>query len=149
YPSYSTMRLLLLSSLSFVLISCSRWADYDVLSAHGGVFKALPWTTQELLHVSSLHSRAEYHKLMPFIKEKLIESRDDLSPSERTAIERFLVAKRPPPMADHLFDEEEKQSIDDFHSKGLVSDVIAIWSQALQRLPDKMREKMVEYLSTS
>ncbi|KAF8367247.1 hypothetical protein PRIPAC_85076, partial [Pristionchus pacificus] len=148
YSTSIMMRLFLLSSF-IIIVSSTRWADYDVLSAHGKVFKALPWTPQELLHVSSLHSRAEYHKLMRFIKDKLIESGDDLSPRDRELIERFLVSKRPPRVVDNLFDEDEKQSIDHYHSRGDVTDVLSIWSHALQRLPEKAREDTVAYLTSS
>ncbi|GMT28292.1 hypothetical protein PFISCL1PPCAC_19589, partial [Pristionchus fissidentatus] len=145
--SYSRMRHLLLSTVIVLTVTCNRWADYDILSAHGGVFRALQWTSQEVNHISALHARGEYHKLMHLIKEKLLDA-DDVSMADRRRIDRFLVAKRPPAVFRNLFDDDEKESIDISHSEGQVDDVLSIWSTALIRLSDQLRSIVIDYITT-
>ncbi|VDO87356.1 unnamed protein product [Heligmosomoides polygyrus] len=55
--------------------SCQQDQDEpDILSAHGGVFRALDWTNEELAEISALHTTASHHKLMQLVAVSAIRT---------------------------------------------------------------------------
>ncbi|CAJ0566900.1 unnamed protein product, partial [Mesorhabditis spiculigera] len=120
--------------------------SYDPLGAHGGIFRALPWTEKELRHISALHATAEYHRLLPIIKEKLLDYGSELDPHTRRQIENFLVQKRPPKVFQELLSDDERHQIRKFHQFEDVDSALAVVRAGLERLPEDKLKKALDYL---
>ncbi|CAJ0944543.1 unnamed protein product, partial [Mesorhabditis belari] len=118
----------------------------ESLEAHGGIFRELPWTKEELRMISSLHATTEYGRLMTLIKEKLIEAADELRPETRHKIEKFLKTSRPPSVMRHFLTERERKQVRQLHANHNIGEVLVIYGEALERLPVPFKNEAIRYL---
>ncbi|KHJ83164.1 hypothetical protein OESDEN_17139 [Oesophagostomum dentatum] len=100
----------------FFATLCSAQEEPDILSAHGGVFRALDWTNEELAEISALHTTASHHKLMQYVAKKL--SRSDIDEISRRRIEKFLKLKRPPKYLETFLSESDRKQLLQYHAAG-------------------------------
>ncbi|KAK6038157.1 hypothetical protein COOONC_24338 [Cooperia oncophora] len=80
--------------------------DHDILSAHGGVFRDLHWTNDELAEISKLHTTASHHELMKLVARKLMDS--DIDDASRRRIEKFMKLKRPPKFLETFLSDTDR-----------------------------------------
>ncbi|RCN50536.1 hypothetical protein ANCCAN_03390 [Ancylostoma caninum] len=117
----------------FFALSCSAQEEPDILSAHGGVFRALDWTNEELAEVSALHTTASHHKLMQYVANKL--SRSDIDEVSRRKIERFLKSKRPPKFLESFLSETDRKYLLQHHAAGDFHQYAVLLFERLFELP--------------
>ncbi|VDO40423.1 unnamed protein product [Haemonchus placei] len=82
--------------------------NYDILSAHGGIFRDLHWTNDELAEISALHTTASHHKLMQLLR-KLRNS--DIGDAAKRRIEKFMKLKRPPKFLETFLSDEDRNQV--------------------------------------
>ncbi|KAJ1365594.1 hypothetical protein KIN20_025973 [Parelaphostrongylus tenuis] len=90
--------------------------DSDFLSAHGGIFRSLNWTNDELAEISALHTAASHHKLMKLMTQKMSES--DVEFRTRQQIEKFMLDRVPPRFLEKFLSEEDRSTLLRHHATG-------------------------------
>ena len=87
----------------------------DLREAHAGLFRDIPWTKEERLVISDLHSTQQYHLLGPLLKKKLASI--DASLQYKTDVTKFFVDHYPPKEVRQLHDNASKCRVSLFNVK--------------------------------
>ncbi|KAE9420273.1 hypothetical protein Angca_001879, partial [Angiostrongylus cantonensis] len=103
------------------------------LAAHGGIFRSLDWTNNELVQVSALHTTVSHHKLVNLIAQKLNESNIEIKTRQR--IEKFMEDRQPPRFLEKFLTEEHRNTLLRHHSTGDFHQYAVLLFKRLFELP--------------
>ncbi|KAK6024309.1 hypothetical protein OSTOST_09884 [Ostertagia ostertagi] len=115
----------------------------DILSAHGGVFRDLHWTNDELAEISALHTTASHHKLMQLVARKLMDS--DIDDAARRRIEKFMRLKRPPKFLETFLTDEDRNYLLQHHAAGDFHQYAVLLFERLFELPKEQAVAALRY----
>ncbi|VDL75348.1 unnamed protein product [Nippostrongylus brasiliensis] len=115
----------------------------DILSAHGGVFRHLDWTNEELAAISALHTTASHHKLMELVARKLATS--DIDDASRRRIEKFMMQKRPPKFLESFLSDSDRDYLLEHHAAGDFHQYAVLLFQRLFELPKSQAVAALHY----
>ncbi|XGW19124.1 hypothetical protein V3C99_003163 [Haemonchus contortus] len=117
--------------------------NYDILSAHGGIFRDLHWTNDELAEISALHTTASHHKLMQLIARKLRNS--DIGDAAKRRIEKFMKLKRPPKFLETFLSDEDRNQLLQHHAVGDFHQYAVLLFERLFELPKTQAVSALRY----
>uniref|UniRef100_A0AC35TU44 DUF148 domain-containing protein n=1 Tax=Rhabditophanes sp. KR3021 TaxID=114890 RepID=A0AC35TU44_9BILA len=122
-----------------------RHADkpFDPLNAHGGFFRKLNLTKEELKQVSEYHATTDYEKLIQMIEQKVLDS--DLEPMEKLKIFNFIVHHKPPKSVRHLLNKHDKHKVKQHYRKGEMGEAMDVVLDRLNSKNDFTRKEIVDY----
>ncbi|KAI1713496.1 hypothetical protein DdX_09011 [Ditylenchus destructor] len=118
------------------------------LSGHGGLFRSLNWTSDELRHISLWHATAEYHKCVELVEKKMAKT-SNLQPASREKLLNFIYKFQPPEVVRNLLNKKQRHQIKYHHRLRDVGKILEIFGGRLAKLNPDTRQQILTYLSNA
>uniref|UniRef100_A0A0K0G021 Uncharacterized protein n=1 Tax=Strongyloides venezuelensis TaxID=75913 RepID=A0A0K0G021_STRVS len=117
---------------------------FDPLNAHGGVFRKLDLSKDELRLISEYHALTEYGKIIDLMESKILDS-EDMRSKEKINLLKIIHKMRPPKSVKHLLTKNDKHKMKHHYHKQEIGQAMDIILRRLDEQDPSTRREIVDY----
>uniref|UniRef100_A0A0N4ZH25 DUF148 domain-containing protein n=1 Tax=Parastrongyloides trichosuri TaxID=131310 RepID=A0A0N4ZH25_PARTI len=118
--------------------------NFDPLNAHGGIFRKLLLTKEEMQQISEYHAMTEYSKLIEFVEIKILNS-DHIENKEKINLLKLIHRMKPPKSVKHLLSKTDKHKMKAHYHKQEIGEAMDIVLKRLDEKDTATRNEIVDY----
>ncbi|CEF66904.1 Hypothetical protein SRAE_2000157000 [Strongyloides ratti] len=118
--------------------------SFDPLNAHGGIFRKLSLSSEDLQKISEYHALTDYSKIIELIESKILES-DNIKNKEKVNLLKIIHRMRPPKSVKHLLTKNDKHKMKHHYQKQEIGQAMDIVLKRLDEKDPETRREIVDY----